>query len=283
MPLSRQTILILGIGCGVIVLSLGITAAVLGAKGYFGYDDPCIGVYDFSIVNLDMTTNTEEKESSSILGMVDGFTESLGLGSLASQIMPTQATMTIELILEVNNTNPYDMDYEQTDEGVITIPDDAGAEGDEDTTAARQGEDTEGQGLVVGTWEFPSGTLKKNARNQIPVTVTATIDLLGSDALGLAGTFATNGPLAFEVDGGIEGEGWVPGISGKTKFFCMARVEKVLEAASNGGEDATIRCKHSTSLGRRLRGLQSSGETDESDNLWALLGQDDEVDPSCYV
>lgn len=281
MPLPRRTMLILGIGCGVVVLSLGITAAVLGAKGYFGYDDPCIGVYDFSIGNLTMTTDTDAKESSGILGLVDGFTESLGLGSLASQMMPTQATMTIQLILEVNNTNPYDMDYEQTDEGIISIPDDRGVEDDEDTTTSRQGDDTEG--MVVGTWEFPSGTLKKNARNQIPVTVTATIDLLSSDALGLAGTFATNGPLAFEVDGGIEGEGWVPGITGKTKFFCMARVEKVIEAASNGGEDASIRCKHSTSLGRRLRGLQSSGETDASDSLWALLGQDDEVDPSCYV
>lgn len=281
MPLSRRTMLILGIGCGVVVLSLGITAAVLGAKGYFGYDDPCIGVYDFSIENLTMTTDTDAKESSGIVGLVDGFTESLGLGSLASQMMPTQATMTIQLILEVNNTNPYDMDYEQTDEGIISIPDDRGVEDDEDTTTSRQGDDNEG--MVVGTWEFPSGTLEKNARNQIPVTVTATIDLLSSDALGLAGTFATNGPLAFEVDGGIEGEGWVPGITGKTKFFCMARVEKVIEAASNGGEDASIRCKHSTSLGRRLRGLQSSGETDASDSLWALLGQDDEVDPSCYV
>ena len=137
---------------------------------------------------------------------------------------------------------------------------------------------------MIGTWEIPSGSLKKKARNQIPVTLTTTIDLLGNDALGLAGTFASNGPMTFEVNGGIEGEGWVPGVTGKTKFLCMARLENAM-AATMGSADATIRCRHSTRLGRRLRNLLDvdSGEFEYSDNLWTLLGEDDEVDPSCYV
>ena len=281
--------LILGLGCGVIVLSLGITAAVLGAKGYFGYDDPCIGVYDFNITGLDLTgrtggadSNNDADDSSGgglFAGLIDGVTESLGLGSV-SDLLPTQASLTIALIMEVNNTNPYDMDFKQTDDGIISIPDDRSVA----TLESRQGEDPEVDGFVVGTWEMPSGTLKKKARNLITVTVDTKIDLLSTDALGLAGTFASDGPLAFEVDGGIEGQGWVPGIAGKTKLFCMARVDNVIQAAS-GTQDATIRCKHSTKLGRRrLRGLQgSSGEVEYVDNLWALLGEDDEVDPSCYV
>ena len=289
MPLSRRTLLILGLGCGVIVLSLGITAAVLGAKGYFGYDDPCIGVYDFNITGLDLTgrggadnnNNNDADDSSGGLfaGLIDGVTESLGLGSV-SDLLPTQASLTIALIMEVNNTNPYDMDFKQTDDGIISIPDDRSVA----TLESRQGEDPEVDGFVVGAWKMPSGTLKKKARNLITVTVDTKIDLLSTDALGLAGTFASDGPLAFEVDGGIEGQGWVPGIAGKTKLFCMARVDNVIQAAS-GTQDATIRCKHSTKVGRRrLRGLQGgSGEVEYVDNLWALLGEDDEVDPSCYV
>lgn len=282
MPLARQTMLILSVGCGIIVVSLGITAAVLGAKGYFGFEEPCIGIYDFSIGDLDTGSDPDNaEEASGIFGLLDGVAEAAGFGSISAYI-PTQVSMTINLTMEVNNTNPYDMDYEQSEEGVISIPDDAGGAASDSggESAARQGT-TAGEGLVVGTWELPKGTLKKRKQNLLPVSIDTTIQI--SDMLGLGMTFAANGPMAFEVEGNIEGEGWVPGVSGKVSFLCMARLENTAQAAT-GMEDATIRCRHKTRLGRRLRELQEiSGEYDMTENLWDLLGEDDVVDEACLV
>jgi len=285
MTLSRKTKLGFGIGCGALILAFGITAAVLGAKAYFGFDEPCIDLYDLQVKNLEFGS-PEDSDSGvgGLLGsLVNGVTESLGIGSLLGDL-GTQATMEIELQLEVNNTNSYDMDYEQCREGLITIPRDIPENmNDVEEQAVDSTTSEENSDFVIGTWEIPSGTLKKGESNIIPVSIVATIDLLGSDVLSLASAFATNGPLMFEITGCIEGEGWFPGVGGNVQLLCMARLENSLNAVA-GTEDASVRCRHKMSIGRRLRQLQSTeGAEEYAENLWALLGEDEEVEERCIV
>lgn len=250
MPLcSRNVAVVTSIACISIIAIVGITALVLGLKGYLTFHDPCIGVESFSITDMDL----ESAKDNNILGFIDTFT-----GGLASNLVPTQAVVTIEMVLEVNNTNPYDLEYEQSGEGVIEIP------------ADQDGNDVD-EDLVVGTWELPSSTLKANARNEIPVEVTATIDLLSSEAAGLAGSFITGDLVVFRVRGGIEGSSWVPGATGGMTFVCIANVDNILDLDTG----ARIKCSHRTKV---LNIIDKKGDVDVTDFF-----EEDEVDPLCLV
>ena len=260
------------IGCTAFVLILGITCAVLGAKGYFGFSDPCVGVESFEITDISLEQDSEGS-SSSLISLFDTFT-----GGLASGIMPTQVTMTLQLVLEVNNTNPYKLELEQQEQGTIAIPldDEDGSnttnteEGDEATT--RNAADNNEDRVVVGTWEIPATTLEKRARNEVPITLTTSIDLLADDTLGLGFKIGTGGKVAFRIDGQVRGSGWVPGFTGTTSLWCLAELEDILNSA---GEKATIKCRHSTNV---LQIYKRDEEFAIDESMW-----DDEEDPSCYV
>jgi hypothetical protein len=247
--LTRKTAIIAAAACGCVVLSLGITALVLGVKGYFAFEDPCMDIKSFEIVDIDIQ---RAEGGNPFLDVLDTFTF-----GMASQVVPAQATMVIEMILEVNNTNPYDLDYQQGDEGLLEIP-------------LEEGNGTLKEDLVVGSWTVPSSTLKANARNDIPVSVTTTIDLLSADTVGLATKFATGQTLVFRIRGGIEGSSWVPGVRGTSSFLCLAHVEDIMDFESG----TTVKCTHSTKAGKFI---QESGEFD----FFAF--DDDEVDSSCFV
>jgi len=274
---NRTTKLAVGIGCSCFILALGITCAVLGAKGFFTFKDPCMGVQSFDIKSIDLTT-AEGGSSNVFLSVLDTFTN-----GMASEMIPTQVVMELEIMLEVNNTNPYDASFEQTEEGTISIPLDIQQEIEQQqqdgSTAAVSAtarsstasvENVEND-LVVGTWAIPDDTLRKRARNSVPVTMKTSIDLLGDDTMDLATKFVSGGALAFRIHGEIKGSGWLPGFSGTTSFICLAMVDDILKI----GENATVKCQRSLKVGVGRRLQDPLGLSD--------FFADEEVDPACYV
>lgn len=233
--------------CGVVALCLGIAAAVLGSQGYFDFKDPCVGVESFEIKDMDMET----ADGNHIMGLLDSFTM-----GLASQFVPTQATITIELILEVNNTNSFDLEMEQDEAGVIQID-------------AHQPDSHLDNDLKIGEWQLPSTatTLKSQASSHIPVTVTAKIDLLSSEAAGLTGDLMTGADMVFRVQGEMQGRSWVPGFTGQNTLTCLAKIDNLIDAVGNGAE---VTCTQTMRVGSLL-------ETTKEETM------ENEVDPSCYA
>lgn len=248
--LSQKAAVISAVACGSLIAIFGITCLVLGVKGYFAFEDPCVDVKSFEIKDIDMES---AEGGNAILNLLDSFT-----GGMASQFVPSQVTMEIEMTLEVNNTNPYSLDYEQGEEGIIAIP-------------ADEGDSPLENDLVVGSWQIPTSTLRAKASNDIPVTVTTTIDLLSADTMGLAGNFVSGKAFVFRIKGGIEGSSWVPGFTGTSNFLCLAYVDDIMDFESG----TSIKCKHSTKVGRII---SERGEINFED-----LDGDDEVDPACFV
>jgi hypothetical protein len=271
---SRGSRLAFAIGCTSCLLILGIVFAVLGTQGYFTFQDPCIGVYSLTIKDIELGSNGDATSSSGLMGLLDTVT-----GGAASAVLPSQATITLDMMMEVNNTNPYDLFYEQNELGTIAIPastmnlstalSDSGSGEDMAIPPASDGD------LVIGTWEVPDSTLKKKSRNEIPVSITTSIDLMNADTIGLAGIFVTGGAFMFRIQGSIEGTSWVPGLSGETMFLCLAKMEDIL----NFEESASIKCRHTTSVGNLM--------TDEGDldfrGVGAFFNEEEEVDPKCLV
>lgn len=253
----RKAAFIASIACGTLVVAVGITCLVLGVKGYFTFEEPCVGMQSFVIKDVDLTY---AEGGNAFLDVLDSLT-----GGMASSLVPTQASITLDIVLEVNNTNPYDLDYEQGEEGLVAIR----------TTSTDEGDSDQEEDLIVGTWEVPSSTLKSNARNEIPVSLNTSIDLMDTDTMGLAGGLVSGSPLVFRITGGIEGSSWVPGMSGKSIFICLANVDNILEL----GSGTNIKCKHSTKVGKG-RIINENGEI-EFQGLDEF--EDDEVDPACFV
>jgi hypothetical protein len=222
--------------CGSCIVVIGIVCLVLGLMGYFNFEEPCVEVKSFQIDSIER-------------GGDGGF-----LGALTGGLLSTEIALNLTVVLEVNNTNVFDLDYEQGEPGIVVIPADQ-TPLDED--------------LPIGTWTAPKGTLKKEAVNLVPVIVNAAFDLVGSGAAALATNFVTGGPIVFRITGGVDGKGWVPGMTGENTFVCDATLDDVL----NAEESATVNCKHSTSVAGVDAG---AGESETS-----LTNS--EEDTSCYV
>lgn len=261
--ISRQSaIRIASISCGCLVISLGITCLVLGLMGFFAYEDLCVSVQSFEVQNFDLgssATAYAAQNNNSLLGVLDEVT-----GGLGSALNLTSVNMTVELTLEVTNSNPYDIRYAHTDDGTVVIP--------ATTDGAAQNTD-----LLIGQWNLQSSTLKKNARNQLTVTLTAAIDLLDiqNSSTNVSSTVSNGGPLDFRIAGGIEGSTWVPRLKGETSFVCFARLGNILSASLGNilspslaeaslGEDVSIRCKTTTRVGNlRTENEEKSFDMDE--------------------
>ena len=78
--------------------------------------------------------------------------------------------------------------------------------------------------------------------------------------------------MAFEVSGGIEGSGWLPGLTGENTFVCLARMGNILSMA----QGVNVRCRHSTSVGNLIN---EEGEFESQESFL----EEQEVDPKCYV
>ncbi|CAB9513910.1 expressed unknown protein [Seminavis robusta] len=268
---SRCSRLACSVGCFSCLLIVGIVCLALGVQGFFTFHDPCVGVYSLTIKDLDLGSNGDATSSNALWGFLDSIT-----GGAASDVLPTTATMTLEMIMEVNNTNPYDLDYEQREEGTIVIPAtsmESSSDNNDDLAMSFPPESD--ADLVIGTWKVPEATLKKKARNEIPVTITTEIDLLGGGTFDLAGRFMSGGAFLFRVKGGIEGSSWVPGMTGKTSFLCLARLDNIL----NFGEDANVKCRHSTKVGNLVN---NDGDLDFR-GVGDFMDDEEDVDPACLV
>lgn len=246
MPLSKAA-LVASIGCGSFVLIVGIACLVLGLQGYFTFKDPCMVMQSFEMKTFELG-NPEEGGGNAIAS---------ALGKLTGGLVKTQVEMTMALVMEVNNTNPFDLDYEQDGVGTIVIP--AG----EITGLSKD--------MEIGDWTIPKGTLKGNAVNEIPVTMNAIVDLASSESAALTANFVTGGPMTFRITGGIKGEGWVPGLSGENTFVCLTRMDNVATI----GEGADVRCRHSTNVA----GQTVEGEFESQESFFEAQV----VDPACYV
>jgi hypothetical protein len=271
--ISRCTRLAFAIGCTTCLVILGIAFGVLASQGYFTFQDPCIGVYALTVTNVELGYNDDATSSSLLMGFLD---------TVTGGILPTEATITLDMIMEVNNTNPYDLFYEQNELGTIAVPASAmnlstlltggGNNGGEDSMDIPPVSDGD---LVIGTWEVPDSTLKKKSRNEIPVSITAAIDLMSADTSGLAGILVSEGDFLFRIQGGIEGSSWVPGLRGETTFLCLAKMEDIMDFK----ESASIKCRQSTRVGNVM--------TDEGDldfrGVGEFFSEEEEVDPMCLV
>lgn len=251
MPLSKAAF-VASIGCGSLVLIIGIACLVLGLQGYFTFKDPCMVMQSFQMEKFELGKPEEGGSGNALIGALDAFT-----GGLASQLTLSQVEMTMALVMEVNNTNPFDLDYEQEGVGTIVIP------ADEITGLS--------QDMQIGDWTFPKGTLKKNAFNEIPVAMNAVVDLASSESTALTANFVKGGPMTFRITGGIKGEGWVPGLSGENTFICLTTMDNVAAI----GEGANVRCRHSTNVAGQT--VEGGFESQES------FFEAQVVDPACYV
>jgi len=240
---SRSKSLILGVSCCSCILVVGIICLVLYLTGFFTFEEPSMEILSFTVGGLEMG----QGDSSNLLG----------------SLLPTQATLQLNLVLEVNNTNPFDIDYNPLEQGNIHIPEFLlNGESDNDDGPVRSGGD-----FFIGNWAIPDGTLSKRSSHDIPVEVFATIDLAQPETLGLAPIFLQGGKMAFLIDGGIEGNTWVPFVRGEVRFLCLVQVDNILAF----GEDARIRCLTSVQVGRLVN---IEGEINARRHLQSILEQD---------
>eukprot|EP00584_Thalassiosira_punctigera_P017320 CAMPEP_0172575154 /NCGR_PEP_ID=MMETSP1067-20121228/137070_1 /TAXON_ID=265564 ORGANISM="Thalassiosira punctigera, Strain Tpunct2005C2" /NCGR_SAMPLE_ID=MMETSP1067 /ASSEMBLY_ACC=CAM_ASM_000444 /LENGTH=170 /DNA_ID=CAMNT_0013367801 /DNA_START=650 /DNA_END=1162 /DNA_ORIENTATION=- len=170
--------------------------------------------------------------------------------------------MTIQMILELNNTNPYDIECEQADEGVIEL----------------SADDEGGEDLLVGTWNIESSILKGNARSEIPVEVTATVDLLDNDIISLGVDLVTGQSVTFRVTGGIEGfASWAPDLRAHITLICLADVDNIFGLETG----ASVSCRHSAKVGQII---EKNGEVEfGGEDITSAEAADDEVDSACLV
>ena len=229
----QRSMRLAGASCICLVISVGIISLVMGLMGFFGYEDLCVGVSSFEVKDLDFASASSATSNSTLIGVVDEVTG--GLGSIMNL---AQVNLTLELILDVQNTNPYDMRYVQANEGTVVIP--------VNTTSAAWHPDD----LTIGTWGVQGSTLKKNSVNQLTATLVAVVKLedLESESVDLGNTLADGYPLVLRIEGGIEGSTWVVGLKGQTTFTCVARINNILNSTELG-EDMDVRCRTNTRVG----------------------------------
>ncbi|CAB9513900.1 expressed unknown protein [Seminavis robusta] len=185
---------------------------------WFGINKPCVRLYSFSVSSVELTTGTGN--GSPLLGALDSLT-----GGLASPVAPTTAILNLDLVLQVNNTNPYRLDYKQLEPGSVEIP------------ASMLNGPTDSLGYFpVGSWDLVNGTLPGSSASLLPVSVSAEIGLDDPATTGLAPMFVSGGEMSFLIEGIIRGTGWVPWLRGDVTFRCLAHVDDILQFGAHSSE-----------------------------------------------
>ena len=262
-PAVRSRACIIATSCGACIFVVGLVSLILYLTGFFTMLEPCVDVQSFVISNLELGSNEETVNSNPILGVVNSLT-----GGLVSEYVPTQATLNLDLQLQVNNTNPFKLNYAQMNDATIKIPEYLLT-----NAPPTDGPVVSANDFPIGTWQLPNGVLKKRSSTILPVKVSATIDLADTASVQLVPIFLNGGAMAFLIQGGITGSTWVPFVSGDVRFLCLAEVSNVLSL----GEDAKIRCRTSINVGDFIN---KEGEI----NLRRLQDfMNQPVDPACMV
>ena len=231
--------------CACFVLIPGIVCLILYLLGYFTFQDPSIGISSVTITGIQMGYDGDVVHP--MLEFADDLT-----GGAAGNMVPSRAIVTMEMILEINNTNAYGINVERSEErGTIVIPacvmDEGSSSGcdDADETSAESEDD-----LTVATWEVPDTVIDANSSTEIPVSVTFTIDFVDVDDLtgNLVGLFLSGGPFALRIGGGIEVSSWFPGLRVEN-ISCLAELDDIRNFQDPPPD---VTCRHSTNVGELI-------------------------------
>lgn len=247
---SRTTKIASGICCCFLV-AIGITLLGLGLAGFFNYKDPCVEIISFDVGPVQLITDEEEQQDNSpnILDMIGDF---LGVD------IPTRLNITVNIMLEVNNTNTFKLDYEQdtTAENTISIIRD------------------NGEILPLGDWYIGKGRLEKRQQKDIPMRVNASIDLEGSEVAKLVSSSTT-----FRMQGTILGTAWLPGAQGIISIDCLAKVDGLFNSQLE-----SLACTNRNQLGGIVE-EETVILVNDNDESTADLQQQvfNQVDTSCWV
>jgi hypothetical protein len=246
------------LGCASFILIIGIVAMMLGFQGFFTFIEPCVGVRPFSLENLDLGSilGEEATHNQSEATMFFQIFSMLSGDNGSENTLPSPLNVTLEVMMQINNINPYDVSYKQNKKGTIAIPASSMAltsqSDDGELTIPPEHEDD----WKIGTWGIPDSILKKRALNEIPLSVKASIDLEDRvDGLGLVDLFMSGGGLMLRVEGEVEGSSWIPGLTGQTTLLCAAQVGL--------GHEGKVKCQKSTMMGKLMNKQEefSSGGT----------------------
>jgi len=226
--------------CTCFILIPGIICLLLYLLGYFTFQDPAIGLSSVTVTSVEFGYDGDA-------GPVFEFLNGLTNGT-ASESIPSQVKITMEMIVEINNTNAYDIHIQQSDEnGTVVIPacifnvSSPNCDNVDDMTIPTESK----VDLTIATWEVPDTDLEANSSTEVPVSVTFTIDF--SDGGDLAGLFASGGPLELRIQGGIKATSWVPGLAVMI-FMCNVEIDDI-----HRFQDAPrVQCRQSTDLGKLI-------------------------------
>ena len=243
---SRTSFTALLCCCSIFILIPGITCLTLGLLGYFTIDEPSMDLTSVTIIDIEM--GYEGNVTGFIIGPMLNFLDML-TNDAASDIVPTQAIVTMEMVLLFNNTNTYNVRIEQGDmEGQIIIP-----------ACAIDNVDEEDCGnvnemiipnntiddIVIGTWNIPKIVLGSESSTEIPISIKLTIDLLHGNTKDLASLFIFGGRLVLIIEGDINVKSWIPGMHGQVYLQCLAELEEIQNFLD---EKPNVNCRHSTNV-----------------------------------
>jgi hypothetical protein len=216
-----------GICCTCAILISGIVCLVLYLLGYFTVQAPAISIYLIKITDVQIGYHGQ-------FGPMLEFLDSLTGGAISNRV-PSQAMIKMEMIVEINNTNPYDITVEQIEEiGTVAIPACVmydNCENKEEIVIITESEDD----LMLATWEIPDTILESYWSIVMPVSVTFTFDL--RDVYDLTGLFVSGGPLTLRIQGGIKAKSWIPGV-GVAVLWCLAEFDDI----HNFREPPNVKC-----------------------------------------
>ena len=215
----KKNRIVAAVGCSCCILILGIVCIVLGTQGYFTFQDPLVGEPKFKVVDVD------------------------------GDLLDAQAIITLEMVIEFNNPNTYDITIKQSEEGTIVIPacvikneTASNCASIVDMTIPTESEDD----WMVGTWVLPDTILEAKSSTNITVSIIANIDVLSGDVMDLAGLYLSDGGirLVLRIQGGVRASSWMPGLSGGLTFDCLAGYDDVKswDDIKNSPVPPTVKC-----------------------------------------
>lgn len=229
----------------ILFLIPGITCLTLGLLGYFSIDDPTMDLLSVTIKNIEM--GYDGNVTGFIIGPMLNFLDML-TNDAASDIVPTQAIIIMEMVLLFNNTNTYNVRIEQGDmEGQIIIP--GCAIDNDDDVCGNVNEmiipNKTNNDIIIGTWNIPKIVLGSESSTEILISITLTIDLLHGNTKDLASLFIFGGRLLLLIEGDINVKSWIPGMHGQVHLQCLAELEEIQNFLD---EKPNVKCHHSTNV-----------------------------------
>jgi hypothetical protein len=202
-----------------------------------------------TIVDIEMGYNGNV--TGFIIGPMLNFLDTL-TNNAASNIIPTQAIIIMEMVLLFNNTNTYNVKIEQGElEGQIIIPacaiDDEDDDDDDDCGNVNEMSipNKTNDDIIIGTWNIPKIILGSESSTEIPISITLTIDLLHGNTKDLASLFIFGGRLLLLIEGDITVKSWVPGMHGNVYLQCLAELDEI---QNFDDEKPNVKCRHSTNV-----------------------------------